>query len=1053
MQKNSKIFLSLVLTLSLLASFFPIAANAEGTDDIALLRTRILNEGISGSIAASTADWFSSQNADGSWSDITYTSVGKAVTHISRLRYMARAYRNETHALYQNADVKEKIEKGLTYWFLLGLEDSNWWNEDIGQELELWELLKVSYDWLDDDLVSRIVSSFKDYTDDGISEQWKTACNLFWYAQQTVWRGIINENDADIEKGLERISEEIDFAAKEGIQTDYSFHQHGNQLYSTGYGMSFVTGITGWINLLQGTKYQFSQEKITMIADLVIEGTSYMCRDGYMDFSAAGRTICRKGEGQISLAYPISILARACPSRSAALIALNAEIGGSMHTGNKYFGKSDYLVHHRKGYYTSVSGSSDEVVGTEIHRYENSHGENLAYGVNCLWLSGDDYDGIYPFWDWGKIPGVTAPDTVPRDTQSGGQNISSKGSVYGLSDGDVGFMLMNFSDGETSAEKAWFMLDDEIVAMGNGVSSEANEKILTTVDQRYKNGAVWVGNAETDGGTYTKGEKIHHSKIGYIFPDKGDVTVETKTVTASWNDLDSYNSDTAKRSADTFTLYINHGTNPTDGKYQYITVPNISKSEFENYTAKTSVIENSKALLAVYGKDDGIGMAIMREAGEVRFSSDLTVSTDEKCLLMVREENGGYALSVSKLEDGNGTNGVTATINNTLTKHIQANVLASGETYTTYVSKTQTAEAEVFDLKIEGRDDTPKTNSVLYPVYKYSGDVIEKSRIVWECADSADAPDDEWKAIVGVKYDGSQATPSGKISSYEYEKSYDNITAAKSKCAYLVLSEKELGKFIRFKVVTNGGNSFVSQPTKRVEYTPNWVSDNFDEYSRATAHETIGASKIAVDMSNTVSGAKNTILDTEVRPRFETSYKISFDVTSNSTESLKFAMYSSGLDRHNTAKYEKTVLLSASEKESVEFTWTLNKKATIYGDAMLVAIGNGGTSTLLIENFKMYPSDYAAFDNALTCGEKLRGEVHFENKTDNPLRLAAIIATYDGGKLFDTEVRYFDLAAKEALFETLSTMCPETQDYIEAKIFLWNGDNLEPVISGAAEGL
>src|SRR5690348_17434716 len=51
-------------------------------------------------------------------------------------------------------------------------------------------------------------------------------------------------------------SEELRITDSDGIQADYSFHQHGAQLYSGGYGLGFANDVGRFIALAWGTPWQ-----------------------------------------------------------------------------------------------------------------------------------------------------------------------------------------------------------------------------------------------------------------------------------------------------------------------------------------------------------------------------------------------------------------------------------------------------------------------------------------------------------------------------------------------------------------------------------------------------------------------------------------------------------------------------------------------------------------------------------------------------------------------------------------------------------------------------
>jgi chondroitin AC lyase len=101
--------------------------------------------------------------------------------------------------------------------------------------------------------------------------------------------------------------------------------------------------------------------------------------------------------------------------------------------GNKHFWRSDYTVHHRKGYFISLKMCSERTAGIETHvNSENLLGYYLPYGLTYIYRRGDEYKSIFPFWDWSRLPGITSPRIVP---QIKGRYTQQTDFVGGVSDG------------------------------------------------------------------------------------------------------------------------------------------------------------------------------------------------------------------------------------------------------------------------------------------------------------------------------------------------------------------------------------------------------------------------------------------------------------------------------------------------------------------------------------------------------------------------------------------------------------------------------------------
>ena len=101
------------------------------------------------------------------------------------------------------------------------------------------------------------------------------------------------------------------------------------------------------------------------------------------------------------------------------------------------------------------------------------------------------------------------------------------------------------------------------------------------------------------------------------------------------------------------------------------------------------------------------------------------------------------------------------------------------------------------------------TDGILIPSYTYNGSETEASQYRWLEADTLDAPEAGWRQI---SYDNTAITASGAISAENAEN------------AYLLLSQKQTGKFVKLEI-TNGGQTFVSTPTPRIAFTANLANN------------------------------------------------------------------------------------------------------------------------------------------------------------------------------------------------------------------------------------
>ena len=148
-----------------------------------------------------------------------------------------------------------------------------------------------------------------------------TGQNLVWMSSITAIRGILERDPDLVSRAYAFIAAEIRVSKGEGIQQDYSFHQHGPCLYSHGYGAGFIVDCSRVAGRVEGTSLAFPPEKIELLTRLILDGTQWFARGAATDFGAEGREITRKGQSTSHLVSAAGYMLRFLPM-SALVIAI-----------------------------------------------------------------------------------------------------------------------------------------------------------------------------------------------------------------------------------------------------------------------------------------------------------------------------------------------------------------------------------------------------------------------------------------------------------------------------------------------------------------------------------------------------------------------------------------------------------------------------------------------------------------------------------------------------------------------------------------------------------
>ncbi|MEU2435982.1 polysaccharide lyase 8 family protein [Streptomyces rubradiris] len=259
-------------------------------------------------------------------------------------------------------------------------------------------------------------------------------------------------------------------------------------------------------------------------------------------------------------------------------------------TGHRLFPCMARATHRRPGWAASLS-----MADRRISHYETGDGENLrgwhtGSGMLYWWgatFANDQYgDAFWPTVDPCRLPGTTVSRKVPADGAGGdwGAVRPDVRWVGGATDGQraaVGQYLKGFQS-SLRAKKSWFFLDDAVVCLGAGITCADGTAVQTTVDNRNL-GAAGDAPFTADGTVESAGAPWHRTLTGakwahlgghggYVFPGGATLRALREARDGSWSLIDKGGStDVLTRTYQ--TLYVDHGTDPTDAAYAYVLLP------------------------------------------------------------------------------------------------------------------------------------------------------------------------------------------------------------------------------------------------------------------------------------------------------------------------------------------------------------------------------------------------------------------------------------------------------------------------------------------------
>jgi len=591
---------------------------------------------------------------DGTWPDINYADVSREGfqnrVHHENMVQMARAYKTPSSKFYQNKKLKSAIELALKHWVEKDYFCENWHPNQIGTPTNLVYLMLIMGDELPKELV--------DKTQPIIGRANLNASGARPSGDRIKIAGILAKNllflgdKKQFDEVTKVIEGEIKFSTgKRGIQHDYSFHHREDRVNNTlSYGTGYADAFAEWAAYVAGTEYAFSEEKIDQLIDYYLDGIcKQMVYGKFEDTGTKNRDISRADdENAMGTGTPKKLLT-ASDYRKQELDEIIKIRKGEVQpkfSFDKFFWQTEYYVHQRPEYFTSVRMHSTRNHNMEVpYNSEGLKNHHRGDGTNYITVRGDEYLNTAPVYDWQKIPGATILQKPAMPSPDEIQKPGLTDFVGAVTDGMYGAVSYDFKSPHdpVSAKKAWFFFDKEFVCLGAGIKSRAELPVATTLNQCLLKGDVLVG-ANNQQSTLKKGETqlenvnwVFHDGVGYLFPKPAKINISNQTQTGSWWDINKQ-TDTPKEmvNLDMFKLWIDHGKQPSNASYQYIVVPATTEQEMDKAGQQIAILSNTPEIQAVNHSGLGICQIVFYTSGEIKVSENLTIGMDGPGTVMVK---------------------------------------------------------------------------------------------------------------------------------------------------------------------------------------------------------------------------------------------------------------------------------------------------------------------------------------------------------------------------------------------------------------------------------
>jgi hypothetical protein len=366
----------------------------------------------------------------------------------------------------------------------------------------------------------------------------------------------------------------------------------------------------------------------------------------------------------------------------------------SVPTGFWQMNYSPLGVYRHGTWVADIRGHSSYFWGTEIYDGENRYGRYQSFGaVEVIYPGGFAASGFKSQgWNWNMPPGTTTvhlpynllnPSWTRHDEYNDSpftgslrfKEIDDKIGLQHGSYGVYGYNLKQRSYTNSSllrAKKSVFCINDMLICLGTNIATTST--LGTTATNLYQGFLTTTatptsvdGVVETSFPTNTTLSSASNHWLRdafgtayYVFSGGGDVVVERKSQTTP-----TQNGSGATTTADYASAYINHGTAPTNGKYEYVIAPDKTEAQLnllkdtlsQAHLKPYKILKQDSTAHIIYFKKDSIEGSVFFQAN-TQVDSGLVASNSAPTLFMSQKKGDTLAITLTN-PDVNLVNGVS----------------------------------------------------------------------------------------------------------------------------------------------------------------------------------------------------------------------------------------------------------------------------------------------------------------------------------------------------------------------------------------------------------
>ncbi|MDQ3276752.1 MAG: polysaccharide lyase beta-sandwich domain-containing protein [Bacteroidota bacterium] len=585
---------------------------------------------------SSVAKFIADYSPGAQWSDVDYKDTSSAnwltLGHLGRVEALALAWANPASSFYKSTALWSVTGKALDHWLEKRYQNRNWWHNEIGVPRIMRNILVLVGEQMRDEQRQQAMEVLAQHKVKG------TGANLVWSADLGMHYGLLKGDKELVAQTSRLIAQEIKVSKEEGIQPDYSFHQHDQRLQTHSYGSSFLNEAVRLAWLLRNSPWAFSQEKINILIDFVLEGWQWMARGIYVVPGTIDRSATRINALTYADLRPLlPYLRDLAPEKAMQFDAIASQQNGTgpSLTGFRYFPYSDFAAYHQKDFSFLLKTISDRTLPSESIISENLKGRLLNNGDGYLIRTGKEYFNLMPVWNWNFLPGIT--------NAGSDLNISRNAYAGSVTDSMRGATAMEYSlEGsgkKLRARKFWASNTNVTVCLVAGLSTEnVNDSIFTALDQCRWREPVVTDNRKfslQEGGSHILPNTrwIFHSQFAYIPLRPTTIRLHLEKRTGTWSSINK--SIVAPPVHDSvFMPLLYHEAGQRSGGYVLASCKTIDEARALVSRPTWNVLANTDSCQAVKFAD-GTLMAAFFQPGTLPLNKTTSIVVDRACMVQL----------------------------------------------------------------------------------------------------------------------------------------------------------------------------------------------------------------------------------------------------------------------------------------------------------------------------------------------------------------------------------------------------------------------------------